>query len=65
MFVLSPSQPSFERLVKRKWLTNTEPYDQIEFLIKEYFKKYHRMDSPPYQVLVLCTCMLYSYVQFI
>nr|XP_040045235.1 tumor necrosis factor alpha-induced protein 2 [Gasterosteus aculeatus aculeatus] len=45
-------RPSFERLVKRKWLTNTEPYDQIEFLIKEYFKKYHRMDSPPYQLLV-------------
>ncbi|KAL6104913.1 exoc3l2 [Pungitius sinensis] len=45
-------RPSFERLVKRKWLSNTEPYDQIEFLIKEYFKKYHRMDSPPYQLLV-------------
>ncbi|KAG7225918.1 hypothetical protein INR49_018519 [Caranx melampygus] len=45
-------QPFFERLVKRKWLSNTEPYEQIEALIKDYFKKYHRMDSPPYQLLV-------------
>ncbi|XP_054462201.1 tumor necrosis factor alpha-induced protein 2 [Anoplopoma fimbria] len=45
-------RPSFERLVKRKWLSNTEPFEQIESLIKEYFKKYHRMDSPPYQLLV-------------
>ncbi|XP_053176297.1 exocyst complex component 3-like protein 2 [Scomber japonicus] len=45
-------RPFFERLVKRKWLSNTEPYEQIETLIKEYFKKYHRMDSPPYQLLV-------------
>lgn len=40
----------FERLVKRKWLTNTEPYEQIEAVIKEDFKKYRRMDNPPYQV---------------
>lgn len=40
----------FERLVKRKWLSNMEPYEQIEALIKEDFKKYRRMDSPPYQV---------------
>ncbi|XP_030007138.1 tumor necrosis factor alpha-induced protein 2-like [Sphaeramia orbicularis] len=45
-------RPFFDRLVKRKWLSNTEPFDQIQALIKEYFKKYHRMDSPPYQVLV-------------
>ncbi|XP_041659411.1 tumor necrosis factor alpha-induced protein 2 [Cheilinus undulatus] len=45
-------RPFFERLVKRKWLSNTEPYEQIEAVIKEYFKKYHRMDSPPYQLLV-------------
>ncbi|KAM8769194.1 exocyst complex component 3-like protein 2 isoform 1-T3 [Acanthopagrus schlegelii] len=45
-------RPFFERLVKRKWLNNAEPYEQIEALIKEHFKKYHRMDSPPYQVLV-------------
>lgn len=45
-------RPFFERLVKRKWLSNTEPYEQIEALIKEHFKKYHRMDSPPYQLLV-------------
>lgn len=45
-------RPFFERLVKRKWLSNTEPYEQIEALIKEDFKKYRRMDSPPYQLLV-------------
>ncbi|KAI3353856.1 hypothetical protein L3Q82_004864 [Scortum barcoo] len=45
-------RPFFERLVKRKWLSNTEPFEQIEALIKEHFKKYHRMDSPPYQLLV-------------
>ncbi|XP_005737546.1 exocyst complex component 3 [Pundamilia nyererei] len=45
-------RPFFERLVKRKWLTNTEPYEQIEALIKEAFKKYSKMDSPPYQLLV-------------
>ncbi|XP_054884099.1 tumor necrosis factor alpha-induced protein 2 [Poeciliopsis prolifica] len=42
----------FERLVKRKWLTNAEPYDQIEAAIKDDFKKYRRMDNPPYQLLV-------------
>ncbi|XP_033486520.1 exocyst complex component 3-like protein 2 [Epinephelus lanceolatus] len=45
-------RPFFERLVKRKWLSNTEAYEQIEAVIKEDFKKYHRMDSPPYQLLV-------------
>ncbi|KAM9318162.1 exocyst complex component 3-like protein 2 isoform 1-T2 [Pholidichthys leucotaenia] len=45
-------RPFFERLVKRKWLTNAEPYEQIEALVKEDFKKYQRMDSPPYQLLV-------------
>ncbi|KAM3615650.1 uncharacterized protein V6R79_005630 [Siganus canaliculatus] len=45
-------RPFFERLVKRKWLNNTEPYEQIEALIKDHFKKYRRMDSPPYQLLV-------------
>ncbi|XP_074534943.1 exocyst complex component 3-like protein 2 [Halichoeres trimaculatus] len=45
-------RPFFERLVKRKWLSNTEPYEQIEALVKEDFKKYRRMDSPPYQLLV-------------
>ncbi|XP_017297577.3 exocyst complex component 3-like protein 2 [Kryptolebias marmoratus] len=45
-------RPFFECLVKRKWLSNTEPYEQIEALIKEDFKKYRRMDNPPYQLLV-------------
>ncbi|CAL8352178.1 unnamed protein product [Lota lota] len=45
-------RPCFERLVKKKWLTNPEPYKQIESLIKESFNKYRRMDSPPYQMLV-------------
>lgn len=45
-------KPLFERLVKRKWLNNTEPFENITAVIKEYFKKYQRMDPPPYQVLV-------------
>lgn len=45
-------RPFFERLVKRKWLSNMEPYEQIEATIKEDFRKYRRMDSPPYQLLV-------------
>uniref|UniRef100_A0A8C6SEI3 Exocyst complex component 3-like 2b n=1 Tax=Neogobius melanostomus TaxID=47308 RepID=A0A8C6SEI3_9GOBI len=45
-------RPLFERLVKRKWLNNTEPLDQIQTVIRENFKKYQRMDPPPYQVLV-------------
>ncbi|KAL4647432.1 exocyst complex component 3-like protein 2 isoform X1 [Arapaima gigas] len=42
----------FDKLVKRKWLNNTEPYDSIETIIKEHFKKFRRMDCPPYQSLV-------------
>lgn len=38
--------------MKRKWLSNSEPLEQIEGLIKDHFKKYQRMDSPPYQLLV-------------
>ncbi|CAL8374696.1 unnamed protein product [Gadus morhua 'NCC'] len=45
-------RPCFEKLVKKKWLTNPEPYKHIESLIKESFAKYRRMESPPYQVLV-------------
>ncbi|XP_077398291.1 exocyst complex component 3-like protein 2 isoform X2 [Festucalex cinctus] len=45
-------RPLFERLVKRKWLSNTETYEQIEAAIKEHFKKYRRMEAPPYQLLV-------------
>ncbi|KAG9340498.1 hypothetical protein JZ751_021318 [Albula glossodonta] len=46
------SEPYFDKLVKRKWLSNTEAYDAIIDTIKEHFKKFHRMDSPPYQTLV-------------
>uniref|UniRef100_A0A3B3ZDR9 Exocyst complex component 3-like 2b n=1 Tax=Periophthalmus magnuspinnatus TaxID=409849 RepID=A0A3B3ZDR9_9GOBI len=45
-------KPLFERLVKRKWLSDTEPFEQIKNIIKENFKKYQRMESPPYQALV-------------
>lgn len=47
-----PSQPLFDRLVKRKWLSNPEPLDQIVELIKDHFKKYQRMDGVPYHLLV-------------
>ncbi|KAG7321929.1 hypothetical protein KOW79_014787 [Hemibagrus wyckioides] len=45
-------RPYFDKLVKRKWLNNTEAFEQIVSLIKEHFKKFKRMESPPYQVLV-------------
>lgn len=45
-------RPFFDKLIKRKWLSNTEPFDQIEACIKEHFKKFRRMDNPPYEVLV-------------
>uniref|UniRef100_A0A672LC15 Tumor necrosis factor alpha-induced protein 2-like n=1 Tax=Sinocyclocheilus grahami TaxID=75366 RepID=A0A672LC15_SINGR len=46
-------RPLFDKLIKRKWLSNTEPFEQIEALIKEHFKKFRRMDNPPYEVLVM------------
>ncbi|XP_017550298.1 tumor necrosis factor alpha-induced protein 2 [Pygocentrus nattereri] len=45
-------RPFFDKLVKRKWLSNTEAFEHIVSHIKEHFKKFRRMDSPPYQVLV-------------
>lgn len=36
--------------MKRKWLSNLEPYEHIEAVVKEDFKTYRRMDNPPYQV---------------
>ncbi|KAL0972818.1 hypothetical protein UPYG_G00195110 [Umbra pygmaea] len=45
-------RPYFDKLVKRKWLYNTETFEQIKSHIKEHFKKFRRMDNPPYQALV-------------
>ncbi|KAJ8414559.1 hypothetical protein AAFF_G00037610 [Aldrovandia affinis] len=45
-------RPFFDKLVKRKWLNNTDAYDAIIAIIKEHFKKFRRMDCPPYQTLV-------------
>ncbi|KAA0717209.1 HBV XAg-transactivated protein 7 [Triplophysa tibetana] len=45
-------RPFFDKLVKRKWLENTEAYESIETCIKQHFKKFRRMDCPPYQTLV-------------
>ncbi|XP_048837652.1 tumor necrosis factor alpha-induced protein 2 [Brienomyrus brachyistius] len=45
-------RPFFDKLVKRKWLNNTDHYEAIESIIKEHFKKFRRMDCPPYQTLV-------------
>ncbi|XP_067103047.1 tumor necrosis factor alpha-induced protein 2 [Osmerus mordax] len=45
-------RPFFDKLVKRRWLTNTEAFEQIEAEIKEHFKKFRRMDGAPYQLLV-------------
>lgn len=43
-------QPFFDKLIKRKWLNNTESFEAIEASIKQHFKKFRRMDCPPYQV---------------
>ncbi|KAK2828888.1 hypothetical protein Q5P01_019922 [Channa striata] len=45
-------RPFFDKLIKRKWLNNTEAFEAIEAGIKQHFKKFRRMDSPPYQTLV-------------
>ncbi|TRY85068.1 hypothetical protein DNTS_031078 [Danionella cerebrum] len=45
-------RPFFDKLVKRKWLDNNEHYENIEMTIKQHFKKFRRMDCPPYQALV-------------
>ncbi|XP_040929787.1 tumor necrosis factor alpha-induced protein 2 isoform X2 [Betta splendens] len=44
--------PFFDKLIKRKWLNNTEAFEAIEASIKQHFKKFRRMDPPPYQTLV-------------
>ncbi|RXM97777.1 Exocyst complex component 3-like protein 2 [Acipenser ruthenus] len=45
-------KPYFEKLVKRKWLNNTEAFDSITEMIKSNFKTFCRMEGPPYQALV-------------
>uniref|UniRef100_A0A3Q0SMT5 Exocyst complex component 3-like 2a n=1 Tax=Amphilophus citrinellus TaxID=61819 RepID=A0A3Q0SMT5_AMPCI len=45
-------RPFFDKLMKRKWLNNTEAFESIEASIKQHFKKFRRMDCPPYQTLV-------------
>ncbi|XP_069043836.1 tumor necrosis factor alpha-induced protein 2 [Lepisosteus oculatus] len=45
-------KPYFDKLVKRKWLNNTEAFDTIQETIKIHFKRFRRMDSPPYLTLV-------------
>ncbi|KAI5630367.1 tumor necrosis factor alpha-induced protein 2, partial [Silurus asotus] len=45
-------RPFFDKLLRKKWLNNTEAYESIEASIKQHFKKFRRMDCPPYQTLV-------------
>ncbi|KAI4895332.1 hypothetical protein NFI96_018720 [Prochilodus magdalenae] len=45
-------RPFFDKLLRKKWLNNTEAYESIEATIKQHFKKFRRMDCPPYQTLV-------------
>ncbi|RXM97795.1 Exocyst complex component 3-like protein 2 [Acipenser ruthenus] len=42
-------KPHFEKLVKRKWLNNTEAFDSITETIRSHFKTFCRMEGPPYQ----------------
>lgn len=51
-FSLLLFQPFFDKLIKRKWLTSTDAFEAIETSIKQHFKKFRRMDPPPYQVTV-------------
>ncbi|KAF4073391.1 hypothetical protein AMELA_G00258150 [Ameiurus melas] len=45
-------RPFFDKLLRKKWLNITEAYESIEASIKQHFKKFRRMDCPPYQTLV-------------
>uniref|UniRef100_A0A3P8WN25 Tumor necrosis factor alpha-induced protein 2-like n=1 Tax=Cynoglossus semilaevis TaxID=244447 RepID=A0A3P8WN25_CYNSE len=45
-------RPFFDKLIRRKWLNNTDAFEAIEGCIKQHFKKFKRMDPPPYQTLV-------------
>nr|XP_057942459.1 tumor necrosis factor alpha-induced protein 2 [Doryrhamphus excisus] len=45
-------RPFFDKMIKRKWLNYTETFEAIEASIKQHFKKFRRMDPPPYQTLV-------------
>ncbi|XP_061608411.1 tumor necrosis factor alpha-induced protein 2 [Phyllopteryx taeniolatus] len=45
-------RPFFDKMIKRKWLNNTDTFEAIEASIKQHFKKFRRMDPPPYQTLV-------------
>ncbi|KAM9847022.1 exocyst complex component 3-like protein 2 [Aulostomus maculatus] len=45
-------RPFFDKLLKRKWLNHTETFEAIEASIKQHFKKFRRMEPPPYQTLV-------------
>lgn len=47
-------QPFFDKLIKRKWLISTDAFEAIEANIKQHFKKFRRMDPPPYQVIGVC-----------
>ncbi|XP_041919745.1 tumor necrosis factor alpha-induced protein 2 isoform X2 [Alosa sapidissima] len=45
-------RPFFDKLVKRKWLNNPSVFEPIETSIREHFRGFSRMASPPYQLLV-------------
>ncbi|XP_061754055.1 tumor necrosis factor alpha-induced protein 2 [Nerophis ophidion] len=45
-------RPFFDKMVKTKWLNYTDTFEAIEASIKQHFKKFRRMDPPPYQTLV-------------
>ncbi|XP_069764292.1 exocyst complex component 3-like isoform X2 [Narcine bancroftii] len=45
-------KPHFEKLLKKKWLQNSESFETIVSVIRERFNQFHKMNSPPYQTLV-------------
>uniref|UniRef100_A0A8D0GVE8 Exocyst complex component 3 like 2 n=1 Tax=Sphenodon punctatus TaxID=8508 RepID=A0A8D0GVE8_SPHPU len=45
-------KPYFHKLMKRKWLSNSEAFDSILALLSEYIQKLEKMKQEPYQMLV-------------
>ncbi|XP_075771481.1 exocyst complex component 3-like protein 2 [Pelodiscus sinensis] len=45
-------RPYFHKLMKRKWLSSSEPFDAIAALLADYAQKLRPMQREPYQALV-------------
>ncbi|XP_062916426.1 exocyst complex component 3-like [Mobula hypostoma] len=50
--LFSELKPHFAKLLRKKWLENTESFESIVTAIREHFNHFHKMKTPPYQTLV-------------